>query len=145
MYTPSQNAIARMEKFEKRSDCPVSYAMDLVGDKWSLLIIRDLIFYNKRFFKEFRESKEKIATNILSDRLKKLEFAGILMSEVYEKNRSQKVYSLTQKGKDLIPVLVEIMVWSAKYDGDLAVTPEFIEAAKADRDGLIARIRQRLG
>jgi len=134
-----------MRKIEKRSDCPVSYAMDLVGDRWSLLIIRDLVFYDKQFFKEFRQSKEKIATNILSDRLKKLEFAGILESRVYEKHRSQKVYSLTQKGKDLVPVLVEIMLWSSKYDGDLAVTPEFVEAATTDREGLIGRIMARLG
>lgn len=119
--------------------------MDLFGDKWSLLIVRDLMFYDKRFFKEFRESKEKIATNILSDRLKKLEYVGIIESRVYEQHRSQKVYSLTRKGKDMAPVLVEIMVWSAKYDQELAVPPEFLHAAKTDRDGLVERIMARLG
>ena len=133
-----------MKKIKKRSDCPVSYAMDLFGDKWSLLIIRDLMFYDKKFFKEFRASKEKIASNILSDRIKKLEFAGVIVSKVYEKHRSQKVYSLTQKGIDLIPVLVEIMVWSAKYDNELAITEDFLLAAQTDRDGLISRIRVRL-
>lgn len=133
-----------MKKIEKRSDCPVSYAMDFFGDKWSLLIIRDLMFYGKKFFKEFRASKEKIATNILSDRIKKLEMAGIIASQIYEKHRSQKVYVLTQKGIDLIPVLVEIMAWSAKYDNTLAVTKEFLDAAANDRDGLVSRIIARL-
>ena len=122
----------------------MSYAMDLFGDKWSLLIIRDIMFYDKQFFKEFRSSKEKIASNILSDRIKKLENAGILVSEIYEKHRSQKVYSLTQKGIDLVPVLVEIMIWSAKYDNELAITPEFLQAAEHDREGLITRIKARL-
>lgn len=134
-----------MEKSIKRSDCPVSYAMDLFGDKWSLLIIRDLMFYDKQFFKEFRQSKEKIATNILSDRLKKLELFGLISSHVYEKHRSQKVYSLTTKGKELIPVLIEIMMWSSKYDDELAVTAEFLQAARTDREGLIERIKARLG
>ncbi|MEL6694939.1 MAG: helix-turn-helix domain-containing protein [Bacteroidota bacterium] len=133
-----------MKKIIKRSDCPVSYAMDLFGDKWSLLIIRDIVFYDKQFFKEFRSSKEKIASNILSDRIKKLESAGILVSEIYEKQRSQKVYSLTQKGIDLVPVLVEIMIWSAKYDNELAITPEFLEAMEHDREGLISRIKAKL-
>ena len=137
--------VVMAEKSIKRSDCPVSYAMDLFGDRWSLLIIRDLMFYDKQFFKEFRQSKEKIATNILSDRLKKLELFGLISSRVYEKHRSQKVYSLTAKGKELIPVLVEIMVWSSKYDSELAVTPEFLHAASTDREGLIERIRTRLG
>ncbi len=133
-----------MKKIIKRSDCPVSYAMDLFGDKWSFLIIRDLMFYDKKFFKDFRDSKEKIATNILSDRIKKLESTGIITSEVYEKHRSQKVYALTQKGIDLVPVLVEIMVWSAKYDQELAVTPEFLHAVKTDKEGLVSGIRARL-
>jgi len=118
--------------------------MDLFGDKWSLLIIRDLMFYDKKFFKEFRASKEKIATNILSDRIKKLESAGILDSKIYEKHRSQKVYTLTQKGIDLVPVLIEIMVWSAKYDNELAITPDFLRAATTDREGLVSRIQTRL-
>lgn len=133
-----------MKKIIKRSDCPVSYAMDLFGDKWSLLIIRDLMFYQKRFFKEFRESKEKIASNILSDRIKKLEAVGIIVSKVYEKHRSQKVYRLTEKGISLIPVLVEIMVWSAQYGDNLDITPEFLHAATTDREGLIGRIKTRL-
>ena len=128
-----------------RSDCPVSYALDFFGDKWSLLIIRDLVFEGKRFYKDFRKSKEGIATNILSDRLKKLEAAGVVRSRVYEQLKTQKEYLLTEKGKDLVPVLVEMMVWSAKHQGGLAVPDDFLTVVAEDRAGLLARIAARLG
>ncbi|MCH2033856.1 MAG: helix-turn-helix transcriptional regulator [Tenacibaculum sp.] len=129
-----------MKKNITRSDCPISYALELFGDKWSLLVIRDLVFDQKKFYKEFLKSKEKIATNILSDRLKKLEAAGIIKSKVYEKIKTQKEYSLTPKGKDLIPVLIEIILWSAKYDENLAVSKDFIQKATTDRREVIQTI-----
>lgn len=126
-----------------RSDCPVSYALDLLGDKWTFLIIRDLV-EGKKFYKEFLGSKEGIATNILADRLKKLERNGIIESQVYEKLKTRKAYALTQKGKDLIPVLVDLIVWSDKYQNGLAVTRDFIFKANTERDELISFIRSRL-
>ena len=126
-----------------RSDCPVSYALDFFGDKWTLLVIRDLI-QGKRFYKDFRTSKEGIATNILSDRLKKLEACGVLNSQVYEQLKTQKEYSLTEKGKDLIPVILEMMVWSNKHQDGLDVSPGFIKKVKADREGVIEAIRANL-
>jgi len=126
-----------------RSDCPVSYALDLLGDKWTFLIIRDLV-EGKQFYKDFLNSKEGIATNILSDRLKKLEGNGLIESRVYEKLKTRKAYSLTPKGKDLIPVLVELIVWSDTHHEGLAVSRDFISKANTDREGLIALIRSRL-
>ncbi|MCI4669577.1 MAG: helix-turn-helix transcriptional regulator [Bacteroidia bacterium] len=134
-----------MRKIEMRSDCPVSYALDFFGDKWTLLIIRDLMFEDKHFYKDFLGSKEGMATNILSDRLKKLESAGLIESKVYEKLKTKKEYNLTQKGKDLVPVLVEIMLWSAKYKEGLAVTQRFLDRAKVDKEQMIADIMKRLG
>ena len=133
-----------MKKNVPRSDCPISFALDFLGDKWSLLVIRDLIFDGKRFYKEFLQSKEGIATNILSDRLKKLENAGLITSKVYEQLKTQKEYSLTEKGKDLIPVLIEIILWSAKYHEGLAVSDEFLEKAKRHREQVIETIAGRL-
>ena len=133
-----------MKKTSNRSDCPISYALDLFGDKWSLLIIRDLVFDRKKFYKEFLRSKEKIATNILSDRLKKLENAGLIESKVYQKLRTQKEYSLTDKGKDLIPILVEFILWSAKYEEGLAVTNEFVQKATDYRKEVIENITSNL-
>ena len=120
-----------------RSNCPISYALDFFGDKWSLLIIRDIALEQKRFYKDFQNSKEGIATNILSDRLKKLENNGIIRSAVYEKKKTQKEYFLTQKGKDLIPVLLEMIVWSYKYDKELNITEEFVEKIKTNRSDVI--------
>ena len=133
-----------MKKSTPRSDCPISFALDFLGDKWSLLVIRDMIFEGKRFYKEFLQSKEGIATNILSDRLKKLEQAGLITSKVYEQLKTQKEYSLTQKGIDLIPVLVETILWSAKYQEGLAVSDEFLKKAKRNREQVIKNIKARL-
>ena len=127
-----------------RSDCPISYALDFFGDKWTFLIIRDLVFDGKKFYSDFLNSKEKIATNILSDRLKKLEHNGVIKSKVYEKLKTKKEYNLTEKGKHLVPVLVEMMLWSARYEKDLAIPQEFIEQAKIDKEGVIARITARI-
>lgn len=122
-----------------RSDCPVSFALDLFGDKWTFLIVRDLV-QGKKFFKDFLGSKEGIATNILSDRLKKLEHNGIVESKVFEALKTKKEYSMTEKGKDLIPVLIEIIVWSDKHHDDLAVSRDFINKANKDREALISEI-----
>jgi len=129
-----------MNEVKMRSNCPLSFALDLLGDKWTLLIIRDMILDGKRFYKDFLGSKEGMATNILSDRLKKLENNGIITSKVYEQLKTRKEYALTDKGKDLIPVLVDMMVWSAKYQSDLAITQQFINKVKSDRDDVIQNI-----
>lgn len=134
-----------MEKKDFRSDCPINYALEFLGDKWSLLIIRDFVFEGKRFYKELLRSKEGIATNVLSDRLKRLEMLGIIKSEVYEKQRTQKIYSLTEKGKDLIPLLLEIILWSSKYKDGLKVSPLFLEKIKEDKEGMIEQIRASVG
>ncbi len=133
-----------MKKIINRSDCPISFALDFFGDKWTLLVIRDIMFEEKRFYKEFLRGKEGIATNILSDRLRKLENAGIIKSKVYEKLKTQKEYSLTKKGIDLIPVLIEMILWSAKHKKDLAVTQDFIEKATKNKELVIKTISARL-
>ena len=134
-----------MKEIKQRSDCPISYNLDFFGDKWTLLIIRDMVFEGKKFYKDFLNSKEGIATNILSDRLKRLETAGVVESKVYEKLRTKKVYSLTQKGKDLVPILVDMILWSAKYKDGLAVEESFIQRASQKREEVISNILGRLG
>ena len=127
-----------------RSDCPISFALDLFGDKWTLLIIRDLVFDNKRFYSDFHGSKEGIATNILSDRLKRLEENGIVESKVFPKLKTKKEYSLTAKGQDLIPVLLEMIIWSNKHQDDLAIPQGFVEKAEKDREGALRMILSRI-
>lgn len=103
-----------MEKI--RSNCPLSSSLDIFGDKWSLLIIRDVMMKGKVSYGEFLTSDEKIATNILANRLSTLEAEKILIKEVSPANKSKYEYSLTQKGADLLPILVEIADWGTKYN-----------------------------
>ena len=95
-----------------RSKCPISCAMDIFGDKWSLLIVRDMIFLQKKTFKEFFSSHEKIASNILSSRLKSLEKIGIISKNTSLKNKKIYIYKLTVSGLKLIPLFLEIIIWS---------------------------------
>jgi len=95
-----------------RSNCPISSALDIVGDKWSLLIIRDMMFSGKKTYSDFSNSSEKIATNILSNRLSMLEELRIINKGKKEGNKKTNIYSLTQKGKELLPIILEIAQWS---------------------------------
>jgi DNA-binding HxlR family transcriptional regulator len=103
----------------QRSECVFSNFLDLLGDKWTLLIVRDLMFFGKHEYKEFLASPESIATNILSDRLKKLVAANIVDERVHPENKSRKFYYLTGKGKALLPTLIEMAKWGAVYFPDL--------------------------
>jgi DNA-binding HxlR family transcriptional regulator len=101
---------------KKRSDCPISCSLEVFGDKWSLLIIRDVMLRKKMSFSEFLNSEEGIATNILVSRLTILEEEKILVKSVSAENKSKYIYSLTQKGADLLPIIIELMDWGAKYN-----------------------------
>ena len=94
-----------------RSKCPLSCSLDIFGDKWSLLILRDMIFEKKNTFKDFISSEEKIASNILSSRLKKLEKFGLISKNSNIQNRKIRIYKLTDSGLELIPTILEITIW----------------------------------
>jgi DNA-binding HxlR family transcriptional regulator len=129
-----------VKKIKKRSDCPISSALDIVGDKWSLLIIRDIALSGKNNYNEFLKSEEKIATNVLADRLSMLELAGILVKEDHPESKAKIFYRLSAQGIDLLPVLVEIILWSDKY---LSISPQAKELAKQlrkDRETVIKHI-----
>ncbi|MEY2594847.1 MAG: hypothetical protein RL634_2106 [Bacteroidota bacterium] len=95
-----------------RCQCPISSALDIIGDKWTLLIIRDMLFDHKKTFKDFSTSAESIASNILSSRLKLLEEVGIIRKTKMEGNQKSNIYTLTKKGMALLPVIAEITLWS---------------------------------
>jgi DNA-binding HxlR family transcriptional regulator len=103
-------------KKELRSHCPVNYGLEAFGDRWALLILRDIVFRGKRTYVEFLKSEEGFATNILASRLVHLVEAGILQRREHETDGRKDIYSLTEKGLDLIPLLFEMVLWSAKYD-----------------------------
>jgi DNA-binding HxlR family transcriptional regulator len=98
-----------------RSICPISCGLDILGDKWTLLIIRDMIMFGKSTFKEFSESDEHIATNILSSRLKTMEKSGLIKKGKLEGNKKVNVYTLTEKGLGLLPVILEMTLWSDEH------------------------------
>ncbi len=126
----------------RRSDCPISYALDIFGDKWSLLIIRDMLFKQKRHFGQFADAEEKVSTNILADRLARLEVEGLVTKTPDPENGRQFVYALTPKALDLTPMLIEMILWSAKYDPRTAADSEFVRKAKNGRGQLVRQIKR---
>ena len=106
----------KKRKNKLRSHCPVNYGLEAFGDRWALLILRDIVFRGKRTYGEFLKSEEGFATNILASRLDHLIEAGILQREGHITDGRKDTYSLTEKGLDLIPLLFEMVLWSAKYD-----------------------------
>ena len=129
---------------KRKSDCPINFALEVFGDRWTFLIVRDLMFKGKHYYGEFLQMEEKIATNILADRLSLLEEAGIVSRTIDEAHNSKKIYKLTAKGIDLLPVLTEVILWSAKHDKQTAADVKFVRKAKKDREGLFAEIVSKL-
>jgi DNA-binding HxlR family transcriptional regulator len=118
--------------------CPIDYALHVFGDRWTLLVLRDLLLAGRRHYRELVAAREGIATNILASRLRKLEAAGLVVRRVDPQDRRQIFYVLTDKALDLIPVLLEISRWSARYDPHTAASPELVRRLDEDRARLIA-------
>ncbi len=127
-----------------RSHCPINFTLDHFGDKWSLLIIRDLMFKGKRHYNEFFDSEEKVSTSVLGDRLKMLESLKIISKGSDGVKKSRIKYSLTKKGISLLPIMVEMIVWGALNDDDTEAGNDFIIQATKDRDNLISTIQEKL-
>jgi len=129
-------------KEKYRSGCPVSISLEVFGDRWSLLIVRDLMVRGFRTFKQFQQSGEGIATNILADRLRKLESGGIIESEPDKEDRRRISYRLTEKGINLAPVLLELLIWGAGHENTGAPCG-LIEAMAKNREQILAEVRRR--
>jgi len=129
-------------KSKQRSGCPVSISLEALGDRWSLLIIRDMMVRAFRTFKQFQESDEQIATNILADRLKKLAGAGIITAEP-EKSDGRKVnYRLTEKGIDLAPVVLDLLIWGTRHE-ETGAPNAVVEKMAENREEVLAEVRRR--
>ncbi|MCP2028524.1 DNA-binding HxlR family transcriptional regulator [Flavobacterium sp. HSC-32F16] len=126
-----------MKTQKKRSDCPVSFSLEAFGDKWSLLIVRDLMLKKKCTYGELAKSDEKIATNILAARLLSLEENGIIKKLEHPDSKAKVLYQLTQKGIDLIPIIVEINLWAEKYTEIPEERKEFLAQINADKERFI--------
>ncbi len=121
-----------MNKSNKRSDCPVSCSLDIWGDKWSLLIIRDLMFAKECTYGDFLKSAEGIATNILASRLQVLEQNKMIEKLDHPDSKAKVLYKLTNKGIDLLPLMIEINIWAEKYFPNL---PE-------DRKAMLKKVKK---
>jgi DNA-binding HxlR family transcriptional regulator len=128
--------VAKRIRFSKRSICPVANTLDLIGDKWTLLVVRDMLLLGKHRFGELLGSDEGIPTNILTDRLRRLEKGGILRKRAYSRQPTRYEYRLTTKGTELFPILREMVRWANRHIGTTAVPPPgwLEQVAKAAAD-----------
>jgi len=133
-----------MKRRHRKSDCPVHFALEVFGDAWTLLIIRDLMFKGRNSYTDFLRAEEGIATNVLADRLVRLEEDGVLEKEGPPGRASTSRYRLTSKGIDLLPIMLEIIGWSAKYDPKSAADRGFVRRLRREPTGLAAEIRSQL-
>ena len=127
---------------KRRSGCPVSISLEMLGDRWSLLIVRDLMVRGYRTFKDFQGSSEKIASNILADRLRKLESAGIVGAELEATDARRINYRLTEKGIDLAPVLLDLLIWAARHE-ETGAPCAVIDNMEKNREQVLAEARRR--
>ncbi|MBX3417003.1 MAG: helix-turn-helix transcriptional regulator [Pirellulaceae bacterium] len=129
-----------------RSHCPVNYGLEAFGDRWALLILRDIIFRGKRKYGDFLQSEEGVSTNILASRLTRLVEEGILERAEDENDGRKSIYKLTPKGLDLIPVIFEIILWSAKYDkhSQAKLIPRLVQQIKSNNRELSGDIIRRV-
>lgn len=109
--------------------CPITYALSIFGDKWSLVILRDIVFKGKKYYGEFLASPEKISTNILASRLLNMESQGLISKTQDKQNLSKYIYQLTPKGKDLLPVMLDMVEWSVKYNPQPNLSSDIIKGA----------------
>jgi len=135
-------ALAGKVRSKRRSACPVNVCLEIFGDRWSLLIIRDLMVRGYRTFKDFQNSGEGIATNVLTNRLRKLQKAGILVAQQEESDGRRINYRLTEKGIDLAPVLLELFLWGARHE-QTAAPCALAETMAQKREAILAEVRRR--
>jgi DNA-binding HxlR family transcriptional regulator len=127
---------------QRRSDCPISISLEIFGDRWTLLIVRDLMLKGRTTFREFLDGGEGIASNVLADRLSRLETHGIVGRQPHEQDRRRHTYRLTQKGIELAPLLLEIILWAARHEATAAPADE-LAAMTDQRASYLADIRGR--
>lgn len=127
---------------QRRSDCPIAFSLDLIGDAWSLLIIRDMVFAGKQTFGEFLGSDEGIARNILSNRLARLEQLGLMTKTPHPTDKRKDLYRLTEAGLDLIPVLLALSDWGSKQEPETASAGAWLADVPLPRDVLVERIKE---
>ena len=131
-----------MKRTEPRSGCPINFSLEILGDTWSLLILRDIIYFGKQTYNEFLDSDEHIAPNILAARLKRLQGSGLLTRKPHPRDKRKEVYELTEDGLELIPVLLEMANWGAKYVSQESLPHAWLDAVRSNRNEMVRRVRE---
>jgi len=132
-----------MKETERRSTCPINYSVEIFGDKWMLLILRDIMFNGKNSFLEFRASNEKISSAVLTEKLNTLLSEGIVSKVTSPKNASKFLYLITDKGIELVPVMVELLNWGSTYNPDGGPKP-MLDRIKQNKKKMISDLQDKL-
>lgn len=122
--------------------CPIAFALNVIGDRWSLLILRDILFQGKKYYTDFLSGQECISTNILADRLLHLEQEGIVEKLRDDQNRKRFIYQPTPKGLDLVPVILAIVRWSGKHDAQTEAPREFLRKLEKPANQIEVGVRK---
>lgn len=130
-----------MRRNDRKSDCAINYSLELIGDTWSLLIVRDIVYSGKKTYGEFLKSDERIGTSVLASKLASLESNGILIKRPSARDKRKEEYSLTNKGLDLIPILIELAEYGAIHDPDTGASREWSRLVREHRDEVIRAVR----
>ncbi len=131
-----------MKRSDNKSRCPINFSLETIGDNWSMLIVRDIVYFGKKTFNEFLHSEEGISTNILTARLNHLVQKNVLTKMPHPTDKRKEVYGLTEKGLDLIPILLEFSIWGFTHDGKTETLQRWFEAIHADKEKVIDLIRK---
>lgn len=132
-----------MGSHRDRSRCPIAYTLDVLGDRWTLLILRDLAFFGRRYFQDFLAASEGISSNILADRLRRLEGANVIEGHTDPADRRRIRYFLTDDGLDLLPILIEMTIWGGVRHPDSSVPRERIERMRQDPQKAVRSAREK--
>lgn len=133
-----------MKRLDRKSDCAINYTLENIGDAWSMLIVRDMVYYGKTTFGEFLASDERMGTGVLTRRLVSLQKAGIITSRTLQKDKRKTVYRLTEKGLDLIPLLLDMAKWGSHYDAHTGASHKWIQQVEQNRSQLLQDIREKV-
>jgi DNA-binding HxlR family transcriptional regulator len=131
-------------KKPRRSRCPIAASLDLLGDRWTLLVLRDMVFRGHRYFQQFAASPEGIATNTLAERLDRLEEAGVIRKERDPDDGRRNRYVLTEEGLAAIPLLIDLIVWGAKLDPGIDYPERRLAWMANEREDVIRYYRAKL-
>jgi DNA-binding HxlR family transcriptional regulator len=129
---------------KQRSACPITNSLDILGDRWSLVLVRDLMFRGKREYGELLNSEEGISSSVLADRLEQLQNTGMIRKTGHPDDLKKYRYHLTEKGIELLPLMINLALWGIRHVSGTFAPPEILNAMQNDREGLIQRLSQKL-